>query len=781
MISSKDGTLRKKRISTDATATIKKQAVSLPQFEFQSGQNTKLHNGRVSIHKILDTRSKSQLGQIDYQNNIQNNENISQNITNYPPQYQVTDPSIYNEVLNTVHASSTVGQNVYHGHAFRRSKGNTIGNRGRNNNANQGIQLTEQQQQQQQQQNQKIISRNIRNTRRRYKILDRSLVESNTQLEPSEVLELFLSDKNIGDIDDSFTKDYSNIYLLELGDNDRIPVWKLGKLQKLKELHVPCNSLDQIFFIDPNGPIDDDISRTALESQASTYTDADIDTVVPVEEQTTKIGENSSQSNQNKIIIINNSNNTNNDQMNQDSQSLKSEDSELDPEFQYSVYNDSTNYFNNNEQTNKQTNEQTIEQTIEQTNGPIDEEDYQNNNNRDYSYNIKSNEDLRDQTKSKELSLFPQLETLNLSFNSLHMDVYGTFYQLSLLTSLKRLNLSSNDLIVLPENLSSLKQLIFLSLEGNLLDERVFYSLSTLPQLEKLNLSRNKIRRVPQISQNINTYDDFPHSNFPCLTMLNLGENLVAYHQDLYNLLHFSILTQIFIWGNPISQSSKELEFAAQELEEKNIQIVLNGPIPPPTKDLSVKNFYSHKLKTIRSYEYVTKQKAPKRSTTSMSESSGFFITETRTVESDTAPDYSNSALTADAQSMDISVTSGNYANNYNIPDQFNFPSVPKKNKTRNTYDYNADWFKLDDALQNLSIDQDDPFYMPEHSMSMRVDKQLSKPKNILKDLKFALDHPLKTVDDRYIQNKFSVSRNPRIEKKQAREQNLNTFYKSNN
>lgn len=73
--------------------------------------------------------------------------------------------------------------------------------------------------------------------------------------------------------------------------------------------------------------------------------------------------------------------------------------------------------------------------------------------------------------------------------------------QLTLLPSLLDLDLSYNDLTMIPDNLSNFTYLKKLNLEGNKFksDERAsafWASLATLPMIEFISVSRNQIRGI---------------------------------------------------------------------------------------------------------------------------------------------------------------------------------------------------------------------------------------------------------------------------------------------
>jgi Leucine-rich repeat (LRR) protein len=95
---------------------------------------------------------------------------------------------------------------------------------------------------------------------------------------------------------------------------------------------------------------------------------------------------------------------------------------------------------------------------------------------------------------------FPKLTTLHLSYNKIPP---GHLLQLSLIPSLQKLEIASNDFCTLPSDLSTFVSLEEINLSSNNFSSesvlvspgKLFLALSTIPKLRKLNLSRNKLKR----------------------------------------------------------------------------------------------------------------------------------------------------------------------------------------------------------------------------------------------------------------------------------------------
>lgn len=174
---------------------------------------------------------------------------------------------------------------------------------------------------------------------------------------------------------------------------------------------------------------------------------------------------------------------------------------------------------------------------------------------------------------------FPLLEVLNLGFNSIPA---GHILQLSQLPSLRILDLSGNELCILPEELSSLKRLEELNLSSNNFSSdsvvvepgKLFKSLSTIPHLKKLNLAHNALKGFHFECLT-------PKSIFEPLAELDFSYNKVGSQENLLFCQKLRSLQALIITGNPIGVAGdyKELE---DILYSATSAVVVNHPVPPP-------------------------------------------------------------------------------------------------------------------------------------------------------------------------------------------------------
>lgn len=172
---------------------------------------------------------------------------------------------------------------------------------------------------------------------------------------------------------------------------------------------------------------------------------------------------------------------------------------------------------------------------------------------------------------------FPHLATLNLSFNRIPP---RDIVKLSLLRSLERLDLSSNNLKNLPLDMSGLPNVTQLALENNKFsDPQVLLALSTMPSLLEVNLNFNSFTSVPRLS-----VEDGVGVCFPVLQVIGLASNQFEYFEDAYALTQVATLRRVVLWGNPVERKLKDCEILIYEFGALNVQVVLESPIPPKRK-----------------------------------------------------------------------------------------------------------------------------------------------------------------------------------------------------
>ena len=178
---------------------------------------------------------------------------------------------------------------------------------------------------------------------------------------------------------------------------------------------------------------------------------------------------------------------------------------------------------------------------------------------------------------------FPNLHTLNVSFNRIRS---SDLLQLRQLSALERLDLSSNNLKTLPADMSFLPNVTMLALENNQLSsEDVILSLSTMPSLVEVNLNRNRLSTIPRLS-----IRDGTGMCFPCIEVIGLGSNNLTYFEDLYSLTQIPSLKRVVLWGNPIQNRQKDCEILLFEFGSLDIHVLFELPIPPKRR---IADFYA--------------------------------------------------------------------------------------------------------------------------------------------------------------------------------------------
>lgn len=116
--------------------------------------------------------------------------------------------------------------------------------------------------------------------------------------------------------------------------------------------------------------------------------------------------------------------------------------------------------------------------------------------------------------------LFYKLQALDVSYNSIPVsDILSCDCDWARLPSLRKLDLSGNQLKCLPEVVGSFPALVQLCLEFNQLTGQCLRPLARLPVLESLSLAENHISDIPM--------NAFEPSAYQCLRTLDLSRNRI--------------------------------------------------------------------------------------------------------------------------------------------------------------------------------------------------------------------------------------------------------------
>jgi Leucine-rich repeat (LRR) protein len=106
----------------------------------------------------------------------------------------------------------------------------------------------------------------------------------------------------------------------------------------------------------------------------------------------------------------------------------------------------------------------------------------------------------------KKIHTFKYLESIVLQGETDDVTLKKMLYRLSVLTNLRNLTLSDNELTIIPDNISNLKMLKSITVEGNEnLDYNDFFQkLKSIP-INELNLADNKLKKCPASISQIST------------------------------------------------------------------------------------------------------------------------------------------------------------------------------------------------------------------------------------------------------------------------------------
>lgn len=186
----------------------------------------------------------------------------------------------------------------------------------------------------------------------------------------------------------------------------------------------------------------------------------------------------------------------------------------------------------------------------------------------------------------------PRLMALNLSYNCIPAK---ELIYLSYFAGLQQLDLSGNQLRVLPTEISFLQNVTHLALENNKLTSSgkhgpdVFACLSGMPSLVQVNLNRNNISYVPPL----NPTPGNPF--FPALEVIGLAGNPLETVESVVELavLH-KTLRRVLLSDTPLSKKSREsfdaqtafdqfvllTYFEAMDAEEESANFVPESVVP---------------------------------------------------------------------------------------------------------------------------------------------------------------------------------------------------------
>ena len=146
------------------------------------------------------------------------------------------------------------------------------------------------------------------------------------------------------------------------------------------------------------------------------------------------------------------------------------------------------------------------------------------------------------QTIEREPGTFHYLQILDLSYNSL---TQRSVQNLDFLPNLKELDLSGNNLCVLPMEMYRFLSLEKLFLDNNKIDDnQVFSVLCLMQKLRHCSLAYNFLHKVPS--------ECCGEGYFALLTQLDISFNYFGSEEDVHALVDLPRLQQVMLYGNPL-------------------------------------------------------------------------------------------------------------------------------------------------------------------------------------------------------------------------------------
>eukprot|EP00638_Chattonella_subsalsa_P007701 CAMPEP_0117740038 /NCGR_PEP_ID=MMETSP0947-20121206/4110_1 /TAXON_ID=44440 /ORGANISM="Chattonella subsalsa, Strain CCMP2191" /LENGTH=623 /DNA_ID=CAMNT_0005556089 /DNA_START=82 /DNA_END=1953 /DNA_ORIENTATION=- len=142
---------------------------------------------------------------------------------------------------------------------------------------------------------------------------------------------------------------------------------------------------------------------------------------------------------------------------------------------------------------------------------------------------------------------YSRLLRLDLSYNAVTTD---TLVHLATIPRLKYLDLTSNGISELPEDMAAFQSLEVLTLEHNQFDGVIPMSLAEMPKLRELYLAFNFIDMA--------ALECAADGKFPSLDLMDLAFNYIATEQDVLPLAQLPQLTRIILYGNPLAGDTGE-------------------------------------------------------------------------------------------------------------------------------------------------------------------------------------------------------------------------------